>query len=183
MEPSGNSFTKSTMTSGAIMGFGLIVFSFLTYIAGLNENKVLNLFTYVILIGGIVYGIKQARDKINNGFISYGHAVGAGTLVALFASIILAFYVFILMKYVDGSILAKTMELAQQKWSEGGMSEDQIESLTKMMETFMTPGLAAFGTIFSLTFFGTIISLIVSAFMKKEPDFFANSNNTLDSAI
>ncbi len=170
------------MTSGAILGSSLIIFSFILYIAGLNENKVLNLFSYAILIGGIIYGIKQVRDKIQNGFITYGRSVGTGTLVALFASIILAFFMFILMKYVDSSIIEKSMELAQQQWSESGMSDDEIETMTKMAESFMTPGFMAVGTVFGFTFFGAIISLIVSAFMKKEPDIFAN-NNTIDSTI
>ncbi len=183
MEQNNNSFTKSTMTSGAILGAGMILFSFVMYIAGLNDGNSLNMLSYVILIGGIMYGVKQVRDKVQNGFISYGRAVGSGTLVTVFASIILAFYSFVLMKYVDNSIIAKSIELAQQKWSEGGMSDDQVESMTKVVEPFMTPGLMAFGTVFSLTFLGVIISLIVGAFMKKNPDIFANNTNSLDSTI
>ncbi|HEX2934924.1 MAG TPA: DUF4199 domain-containing protein [Bacteroidales bacterium] len=183
MEQTNNTFTKSTMTSGAILGSGMIIFSFILYIAGLNEGTSLNMLSYVILIGGIMYGIKQVRDKIQNGFISYGRAVGSGTLVALFASIILAFYMFILMKYVDNSMIAKSIELTQQKWSEGGMTDDQVESMTKMVEPFITPGFMAFGTVFSITFVGVIISLIVAAFMKKEPNIFANNTSSLDSTI
>lgn len=183
MEQNNNTFTKSTMTSGAILGSSLILFAFLMYIAGLDDGSSLNMLNYVILIGGIMYGIKQVRDKVQNGFISYGRAVGSGTLVALFASIILAFYMFILTKYLDNSIIAKSIELAQQKWSESGMSDDQIEAMTKVAEPFMNPGFMAFGTVFSFTFLGVIISLIVGAFMKKNPDIFANNTNSLDSTI
>lgn len=183
MEQSNNTFTKSTMTSGAILGFGMIIFSFILYIAGLNEGSSLNVLTYIILIGGIMYGIKQVRDKVQNGFISYGRAVGSGTLVALFASIILAFYMFVLMKYVDNSIIVKSLEMLQQNWSEKGVSDEQVEAMTQLLAPFMTPGFMTFSTIFGLTFLGVIVSLIAGAFMKKDPNIFANNANSLDSTI
>jgi hypothetical protein len=70
------------------------------------------------------------------------------------------------------------MEAMQQKWIEKGMTDDQIELMTPMLDVLMKPGFLAFFKLLGLTFMGTIFSLIIAAFMKKEPDIF--SNNSFD---
>jgi hypothetical protein len=178
MEESNNSFIKNTMTTGAILGTVLIAYTLIINLTGLSNNTIYGLIADIFFIGGIMYGIKQVRDKVQDGFISYGRGVGAGVLVSVFAGIILAFYTFINLKYFDQSVIPKTMEAMQQKWVEKGMTDDQIELMTPMLEVLMKPGFLAFFKLLGLTFMGTIFSLIIAAFMRKEPGIF--SNNSFD---
>jgi ethanolamine transporter EutH len=164
------------MTSGAILGIVLALYSLIPELIKLSDNIVMDYIGYVIFITGIILGIKYIRNKVENGFITYGKALGAGVLISLFTGFIMAFYSYILVKFIDPNLMAKALEVSQQKWMDSGRTDEQIEMMTSISEIFMTPGFAAFSAIFSFTFFGTIVSLILAAFMKKEPDIFANNS-------
>ncbi len=69
------------MNYGAMLGLVLVVISLLIYILELYENQWISIISTIALIAGIVMGIKKFRDQENGGFISYGSALGYGTLI------------------------------------------------------------------------------------------------------
>jgi hypothetical protein len=177
METNKNSLFKSTLTLGATLGIALIIYSILLYILNLSLNKSLGYISYVIIIGGLYFAIKQYRDKEQNGFITYGKALGVGALVLLFASIIASIYTYIFFAYIDPNIINKILEMSQTKLLEKGMSDDQIQTALQMSAKFMKPGLMAIFGFIGQMFFGFILTLIVAAFLKKEQNLFATSEN------
>jgi len=157
------------MTSGAILGVALVIYAIILYMLNLSFNKVLGYGNYLILIGGVFFGIKVFRDQVQKGEITFGQALGVGVLTVVFASVIVAFFTYIQLTFIDSGILAKGMEIAKNQMIDKGLNDEQIEKAMSITQKFMTPLITSIFLIFVYAFWGTIFSLIAAAFMKKEP--------------
>lgn len=162
------------MNWGAILGFALIAISVVFYVLGMTESKAVQWLSYAVLAGGIFMGTKALREE-NNGFISYTKALGAGTAVAFFASIIIAFYTFVFFHFIDPAMAEQLVNRAEMELVDKGMSESEIEMSMKYVKSFMTPHMMAIMVVLTYTFFGFIFSLITSAILRKDdPSFESN---------
>ena len=170
----GNTYLKSAMTFGLIIGLILIIYNLLLYMTDnvVSKNTILGILQRVILAGGLYYGIKTYRDQYSEGHITYGRSLGLGVLISVFAGAILGIYTYLLYTVIDPELLEKTIKLAQEEMLKTGMPEKQVETATEMQRTFISPITMMISSVFSLAFFGIIISLIVSIFTKKEKPIF-----------
>lgn len=170
---------KSTMTSGAFLGLALIIFSIILVFLDITKLSFffiifLVLIPLLILIIGIVLGTKNYRDSVMDGHITYNNAIIVGTLIVLFASVISAFYSYIYNKIIDPSYVEKSakaiIDKMVQLMQEWGYTDDQIEQQVEQMKVKDQPGAleSALSSIPMSTFLGFFISLITSAFIKKD---------------
>jgi len=162
------SLFQHTMTWGAITGIVLIVYSLILYLAHQTYNQALGFLSYVLLIAGIIIGSMAYRDKVLGGFISYKDAFVTGLLITIFAGILSSFFSFILIRYIDPSVVEQSMAKAEEKLIARGMSEDDIEMAMEKSREFMGSPLMVLVGLLSFAFIGTIISLITAAIVKKE---------------
>lgn len=160
-------FWKNNMNFGAIAGFGLIAITVILYFLNIQESFLASLFFYVVLISTIVVGTKYLK-KIENGRMSYGRALGSGTLISLFASIIVAVYMFVFLKFIDTDAMQKMYDLMEVKMAEQGLPDEQLEMSLEMAKKFTTPLSISIMTVFSYTFWGFVFSLVTAAFLKKK---------------
>jgi hypothetical protein len=167
MENNNGSLLKATMNYGLISGLIVIVYSLLLYILGLHLNQYLGYLTIVILAACIFIFTKQFRDKQNEGFISYGKAFQLGILIGLFAAILLSFFSYIEVTFIDPTIVQKQLDIQQEKMLAKGMSEEQVDMAIQMAKKMMSPAMLFIMSIVSFTFWAAIISLITSAILKK----------------
>lgn len=171
---------KTAMNFGALLGLVLILYSALLYAIDQSTNQYLSWISYVFLAAGIVLGTKHYRDKVNEGFITYGQALWTGTLIVLFASFITAFYTYIFTKFIDPGMVEKILEQTEtQMLEQNNMSEEDVETAMKITRMFVTPGMMSISIVFITTVMGFVISLITSAILKKENPSF---DNMLDNA-
>jgi len=168
------SILKNSLNYGIILGFMLIIISVITYLFGTSQSKtgqnISALFQIVIITIGIVWGTKNLRTNdtnynLSSGF-SYGRALGSGTLISLFAFTVLSIYTYIFLKFIDPGEIEKMLAMAQDQLSEKGMSDEQVEMALSMSKKMMTPLIMSVSTIFSWTFYGFLISLLTSIFLK-----------------
>src|SRR6056297_368993 len=98
-----NPFIKMTMTYGLITGLVLIIYTLILYMTNnlLDQNFILGILNYVILIAGIIYGTKSYRDQYLNGYISYGKSLGTGVLISVFAGVIMGIFTYLLYEVID----------------------------------------------------------------------------------
>jgi hypothetical protein len=161
------SMMQSALVPGLIMGVISIAFSVLTYAFDYQGGWV-SLISGLITIGLITYFTIEYRNKKRDGFISYGQALGFGTLISLVSSVLGGIYTYLLVTVIDPNIIPKQLEKARQALEEkGSMSEEQIEQGMKFVEMFATPLMSTMSAIIGGIFLGFIISLIVSAFVKR----------------
>jgi hypothetical protein len=168
MENQSNSVSHSAMSYGLYMGLALILNSVIFYVMGSPFSSYSGYISYAIIIGGIALSMRTYRDKNAEVGVTYGRALGLGTLQSLFASIIMAFYSFILFKLIDKTLIDKLLAFTEEQYLHSGISENQVETMMPMVKKMMTPLTFSLGQIFTLTFFGFIFSLILAIFFKKE---------------
>lgn len=161
------SLLQYSMNYGLITGLILIVYSIVIYLIGQSLNQVLGYVAILILAGCIYYFTKQYRDKVRQGFIKYGQAFSFGLLIGVFTAILLAFFSYIEVTYIDPNLVEKQLDIMQQKMVEKGLSDSQIEMIIAQSREWMTPVKMFFMSILSFSFWSTIIALITASILKK----------------
>lgn len=172
METKPNNFISHTLNYGLLTGGGLVLFSLLMYSLDIDFKNPLMYLAFLILAGGIFLGIKSYRDKCLGGFISYGKCIAVGTMISLYASILLAIYSYLFFTFFDQSMVQKVLDATEEDLIKKGMPDEQIEIAMKYTAKFMQPLWMSVMSILMYTFWGTIISLIFGIFTKKvDPSF------------
>jgi hypothetical protein len=124
--------------------------------------------SYVIIIVGIALAMRTYKENSSDEGVTYGRALGLGTLQSLFASLILGFFTFVLFKLVDTTLIDKLFAFLEEQFIRTGVSENQVETMMTMYKKFTTALTYSFGQVFSVTLMGFLFSLILSIFFKKQ---------------
>ena len=158
--------------------FAVIAYSLLIYLAGIKYDA-LQYVTYLIYTGIAILGIKAWRDKVNNGApITFGGIMKYSTVMAVFYSLFIAVWTFVFMKYIAPGLVDELLAKQQTVLEAKGLPPEQVEMGMKYTRMFMKPPFMAAGALIGNIIFLTIINLIVSAIMKKDPPVnFDNQNN------
>lgn len=168
MENTHKSVGSNALYFGVLLGLAYIIYSLITYIIGMSADKTLQYLGLIILAVFIFMASKTLRDKYRQGFLSYGSSVGNGVLTAFIGSAILAIYIYVFYTYIDPDALKVLLDAAEQEMYKKGMDGEQLDMAMSYTKKFMQPGPMAGMSVLGNTFWGTIISLIVSIFIKKE---------------
>ncbi len=163
-----SSLLKSTLNYGAMLGLTLLMYSLLLWMLDATTHQWLGLISHIIMITGIVLATRTFRDQEQGGFITYGRALAVGTMTAVFAGIITAFFTYLLYTVIDPGLIDKLYATMEQAYYEAGMSENQIEMAVNMAKRFTNPVMISVFGFLSSAFTGFIFSLITSIFLKKE---------------
>lgn len=170
MEENKNDILRHSATYGAIIGFALIIYSILLYIADLSLSRGLGYLSYVIIIAGLYIGIKKFRENEPSEAIKYSKALGVGVLICVFLGFMGSVFTYLQFRFIDPDLVNKILEMTEEKLLDKGLSEDMIEMQSEFMMKFMSPGIMALSSFISYIFMGTVFSLILAAFLKKEPN-------------
>ena len=176
------SLWQFTMTYGAILGIVSIIFSIILYITGFmpyNFKRIIltAIIGFTIMIIFIVVGTKTYRDKVLGGTISYGKALITGMLIVVFSTILGSFYNLIFNMFIDPEYTNKVFE-ATKSWmydymNNMGVPDGQIEQAIDGIEEQQanyTPLKSFFQSLYFSVIVGFVLSLITSAFIKKNPN-------------
>lgn len=164
---------KGTINSALMLGLVLIIYSLILYFLDQTFNRSLGLISILILIAGLAWGIKSFRDDSRGGFLSYGQGVGAGTVISLYAGIITAIFGVIQYTLIDPDLMEKMYTFMEERMIEQGtLPESLIEQQMILMRKVLTPVTFPIFGIISNVFYGVLISLIASIFLKREGDAF-----------
>ncbi len=168
---------KANLNTGIILGLIGIVWTLFLWFIDQSLNKGLGYVFFIVLIAGLVFGIRSYRDKYKNGFITYGQSLGAGVVIMIYYSIIASVFGFFLYSYIDPGLVAKMLAQTEQVMVDKGVAESIIEQSMKIQAKIMVPWVLTLIGVFGGVFQGTILSLIISIFTRKE------GNPLIDEAI
>jgi len=159
-------------TYALILTIASAVFNLLLYLTGFQTEKLavgqnLQWLGFGIMIVILFLGIKAVREESPGKYLSYGKGVGTGTLISLFSGLMSAVYSYIHYKFVNTEFADYNMQMVHAKWEQAGMSADQMEKAEGITRMFMGPVAIAIMTPIMAVFFGLIISLILSIFLKR----------------
>lgn len=159
---------KANLTNGLLLGLVGVVWTLLLYFLNMTFNKVMGYPLLIILAVVLFFLLKSYRDNYKHGMITYGESLGAGVIIFLYYSIIMAIFTYILYAIIDPGLVDKSLAFAEEMLQKRNMPQAQIDAGMSMQKKMMTPAFMAPWTILANMFFGFIISLIVSAFIRKE---------------
>jgi hypothetical protein len=159
---------KANLINGLIMGLIGIVFSLVIYFLDLTTNKWVGYSLYLIEIIVLFFLVKSYRENYMHGMITYGQAMGAGVVIFVYCAIIMADFTYILYAVIDPGLLNKLLALSEEESLKRGYSQEQIDMGMKITRKIMTAPVMTILSIFGNMFVGTILSLIVAAFVRKE---------------
>lgn len=155
--------------AGALLAIGL-------YLLGFHSDpEKFGTAQWVGTLGGLTIGVvcitlgikaRRAAAPVTEDF-GYGRALGTGVLIALFSSLFgiatsLLYSTLINPGFVDVIVQAQVAKLEEK-----GLSAAQIEGAEKMIRTMSSPGIQSVFSFFGGLLFGTLISLVTAAFLKR----------------
>lgn len=168
MENQNNSVSHLAMTYGLYMGLALVLNAVIFYVMNVPFSQASGYISYAIIIAGIALVMRTYKASHQEEGVTYGKALGIGTLTSLFASLILAFFTFVLYKIVDKTLIDKFLSFLEEQFLRSGLSESQTDTFMPLYRKVLTPLTYSFGMVFSLTINGFIFSLILAIFFKKQ---------------
>ena len=124
---------------------------------------------FVIMFVILWLGLKAVREESEGKYLTYGKGVGSGVLISLYSGLMSAVYSFIHFKFVNPNFADYQIELIRAKWAAAGMSDAQMEKAEGFTRTMMTPVIQAIFTPIFIVIIGLIFSLIIAAFLKRNP--------------
>lgn len=172
--------TQVALRFGVITTVVLIVYGLIGFVSGLTDPSKMStavswinsLITYAVMIGGVVMAVRHHRDENQKGFITFGKAFGTGFKTTLVICITQAIWLFVFMSFIAPDMMDQILQASIDKAAEQGQDPEQVEAGMKMMSWMFTPPMMAVMAFITLTFMGTIFSLIVAAVMKKDQEKF-----------
>ena len=153
---------------GLILGLIFIVYGMILQFLNLDVQLMQNLgnVNYVIMVVFVVLAHKTFKQD-GDGFMTLGQGIGLGMLLTLISSVISGIFSYIYLKFIDDSMIQKSLDFQIEQMEKRGMGDDQIDVAMRMTEKFMTPEILPILSIVFLCLAGFVISLIVSLITKK----------------
>jgi hypothetical protein len=154
---------RHSLTYGAIFGVSIVILLLLLYIFGMTNNASLITLAPLLYVIGAHISVKHHRDRLNDGLLSFGKAFGTSLLTCVIMGSIWAVYEYFLYKFLLPGLLAEQIALAEDMYLNLGFSEEYVEKIN----ITTTPFTIAFGYVTNSLIFGSILSLVIAVFLKR----------------
>jgi hypothetical protein len=160
---------KPQVKYGLLVGFASFIIFIVMNAVDPDRGNILYYVSMFILAFGIYYTLKDTRDIVGN--ISFGRGLGLGTLTALVAGSAdgIGRYVYCKFFYFKYIITIRNLYLDVLENSKNFQSSaEQLAMAKKMVPFIISPGSIAVYDIIGTVFTGFLLSLIISAILKRE---------------
>jgi hypothetical protein len=166
------SLFKNALTYGLYTAAAYVLLSLMYYALNIHRITWLNNLSYLILIVGIILATINFRDKINGGYITYGKSFLTGLYISLVVSIIIAIYLWVYFTYINTDGIRELNEITEQRMVDRGYSDEMIDKQLEVSAFLMKMPFLNIITALVNLIIGIVISLLTSAFLKKNDDSF-----------
>lgn len=173
METEDSTF-KMALKPGLIIGGISIAISLVLWatISDLDIRQKAGYITWLIVAFLYHYYTKLYRENTLDGAIAYGKAFTFMFFITIVSSVLATIYAYVLFAYIDPGMVDLIKDQAAEKlYQQGGLSEEQIDQAIEVQSKWISPGIMSIGGFFASMFFGTILSLVVAIFVKKDVEF------------
>ena len=161
---------------GLITGMVYIAISLVNNLLGLQEpgntasaglGMVISFATFLITFLTIYLGVKEHKNEDLGGYLTTTQGFKAGLKMAFIAGIIAAVFSFIYMQFIDPELMERVMAAQEEKFEE--MSEEQRDTMGKIMGIFTNPIILACFTVIWIALWGMVKGLVAGLILKKDP--------------
>ena len=170
MEEQQQSTFQLAVMPGILLAIALILFGLVMFLLDVAYDSKIMYVSYLIMIAGLYWAMTNIRDKGFDGYISYGKSFSSGFYIMLIASVIAAIYTYFYVTMINPGMIEDILLNAEEKMLEANpnMSDEEIEMAISMTEKFTSPVMMAVWGFIGNIVSGTIFSLIIAIFVKRE---------------
>ncbi|CCH02569.1 hypothetical protein FAES_4570 [Fibrella aestuarina BUZ 2] len=164
---------------GGLVGLVEILVTTIRYALGYYSGMGGTLFGVlngIIIVTGLVLALREFRS-LNKGYMSVGEAVGLGSLMFTIMGLLDTTFAQFYQAFIDPNLIAKTLQQTRDFMEAQGVPDealdkfdDQMGELEAQQRKKGASGGAFLLSILWWTFAGTIVTLIVSLFMRRRKD-------------
>jgi len=162
---------KMALKPGLIIG-GISIAISLVLWATISDIEMRQKFGYVTwLVIAFLYHFytKSYRENNLNGAITYGKAFTYMFYITILTSLLSIVYAYALFTILDPGMVEVIREQAAEKmYQNPALTQEQIEQAIDMQNVWINPAVMTISAFFGSLFFGTILSLVVAIFVKKD---------------
>ena len=166
-------FFKASSTTRVIipiqlLGFIAAIYTLVIYFFDLIFSAYQGYVFYLIQSVFLFILIKAYRENYRQGVITYGQAVTTGVIISLYTAIIYSSFIYILYAFIDTGLVNKQLAFVEETFIKAGVPQKFIDTGLEMQKKFLQPAIYAPTRLVSNFFGGTILTLIIAIFIKKE---------------
>jgi hypothetical protein len=165
------STARVALKYGVLASVVIMIYTTIINVAGMGQNKILSSLTFVFMIVAIVLAMKSFREQ-NKGFMSYGEGLGIGSLVSAIMGLLSSAFTMFYIQFIDNNLLTQSMDQVREDMERRGMDDAQIDQAMELSQKFMSPGIVFVMGVLGYLVVGFIISLIVSAIIRRDKPVF-----------
>jgi hypothetical protein len=161
---------KALLLLGLAAGVIQALTGVVMYLAGIYFASWTMILNFVVLVLCIALGTRWYREQHLGSKISYGQAVVAGIVISVATGIIYAIYNVVSISFFYPHFLEDMVRAGTARIQASGASPaEQIEMIDTLKSTATIP-IIAVGNLIRLSIIGSVLSLIISIFLKKRGD-------------
>jgi hypothetical protein len=167
---------KTYLTYGFAITLGNALVTLICYLLGFHSDPdKLQLAKYLAMPIGLAVGItattlgmraKRSATPSTQEF-SYSQAFTTGFMIALFAGLFNAVFNYVYLTFINPDFLTIIQQAQMTRLEAKGLNSEQIARIQQVARMFMKPAATAIFSIIGAVIAGTIISLVVAAFVKR----------------
>ncbi len=158
------------ITGGIIVGLVTCAITMVLYLLDLDKETWVFLPISAGMFAVIYLSLVKVRKIKLNGYLSYGRALGWGTLMSLFGGLLIGVFYYLLC-VLDPGYIEALLDKTYEEMVNWGLPEDQINTSMAITARFTaTPIYIAVSNFVSTVILGFIGSLVIAAVVKRTPD-------------
>lgn len=123
---------------------------------------------FAIPVVAVTLAVRDDRKQLG-GFLTLGRAVGLGAITGIVAGVASGVFQVIYQYVINPGYQDQLKNAMIAEWEKQGLSEEMIETSSKVAFMFTNPFLLSVFGIIGAVFTGVIVGLIAGAIMKREP--------------
>lgn len=168
---------KPPVVYGIALALGAAFLNLALYFLGLHSDAAkLGQAQMISSVGMLVIGItctvlgirgQRAETPLEKDF-GYGRALGTGVIISLVAGLIGIGTNWFYLESINPGFRDLLVQAQLDKMAERGVSPDQLDKMEKGMRFFMQPIMVGLVNLVTTVFWGTVISLIAAAALKRK---------------
>jgi hypothetical protein len=165
---------KLYVTYGFLIALGSAILTMALFALGYHSENLaagqkLGYLGLVIAIAGIALGMREYRNEVGQGVMSYGRALGTGVLISIWSAVFGAVFNFVYFQFINPGFKDAMVAFQKAEMERKGMPANVIEQSEGMLRLFSSPIMITIIGLIMAVLVGAVLSLILAAIFKSKP--------------
>jgi hypothetical protein len=158
---------------GLLVAFTTALYTLVLHFSGLLAapflGAILALAGLLIPILGLPWGIRIWRERFGHGYMTFGQGLKQGVLIVLWWALAAATFNVLYTTQLNAGAMEQAMAQQVAMMERFSLPPETMATMEKMMHFLLQPGVQFVLGVLSSAFWGTIISLVAAAILKRDP--------------